>query len=284
MRDKIALIGLDSKTKKHFSELRRSDYFELVGIYDKNTKNEDFGRFEFFSDIDLMFSQAKPVAAIVKADQNSKEIITKTLKYVRNIFIETPCFLSLDELKDLAQIASNNASKIAVGFNARFNPTIISLIREFKKESEIFDMNFISGSSKDSGDLASDLLLKDIDLVRFLLGSEIMDFALKSLQKDIIHSNLQTKSKVLINIASNTLYPIKRERIEISTSSGFYLADLTNFTLHKITKNGRLNLKVDNEDFSIRNEHKQFFEVCKSGEFNELASIDDLIKAKETLI
>ena len=33
MKKKIAIIGMGELGQKHFSELRRSDYFELVALY-----------------------------------------------------------------------------------------------------------------------------------------------------------------------------------------------------------------------------------------------------------
>ena len=44
MKKKISIIGLGKIGKKHFSELRRSDYFELVGICDKNEKLDNFAK------------------------------------------------------------------------------------------------------------------------------------------------------------------------------------------------------------------------------------------------
>lgn len=92
MKKKISIIGLGKIGKKHFSELRRSDYFELVGICDKNEKLDNFARFEFFNDIENMFVTSKPQAVIIATPSKThKEIILKSMKYVKNIFVESPC-------------------------------------------------------------------------------------------------------------------------------------------------------------------------------------------------
>ncbi|MCZ6169403.1 Gfo/Idh/MocA family protein [Campylobacter ureolyticus] len=289
MKKKISIIGLGKIGKKHFSELRRSDYFELVGICDKNEKLDNFARFEFFNDIENMFVTSKPQAVIIATPSKThKEIILKSMKYVKNIFVESPCTENLEQVREMRYAANTSQTKIAVGFNGRFNPTVISLLREFKKENEeIYSISIIR--SCDCGediDIIDDLLLKDLDLVRFILKTEISNINIKRSSfenKEVISSNLKTKNGILVNIISGSLYPIDRVLMEISTKSGVYLADLVNFTLHKITMNGRVNLRVENEDFSIRNEHKCFLDVCENKEFGNLANMEDVIKIREIL-
>lgn len=289
MKKKISIIGLGKIGKKHFSELRRSDYFELVGVCDKNEKLEGFGRFEFFNDIDSMFVISKPQAVVIATPSKThKEIILKSMKYVKNIFVESPCTENLEQVREMRYAANSNLAKIAVGFNERFNPTVVSILREFQKEKEeIYSLSIIR-SCEDCQDIniINDLLLKDLDLVRFILKTEInhIDIKKSSFEKgELISSNLKTKNGILINIISSTLYPIDRIFMEISAKSGVYLADLVNFTLHKITPNGRVNLRVESEDFSIRNEHKCFLDICENKEFGQLASMEDVIKIREIL-
>ena len=289
MKKKISIIGLGKIGKKHFSELRRSDYFELVGVCDKNEKLDNFARFEFFSDIENMFVTSKPQAVIIATPSKThKEIILKSMKYVKNIFVESPCTENLEQVREMRYAANTSQTNIAVGFNERFNPTVISLLREFKKENEeIYSISIIRSCDCDKDiDITNDLLLKDLDLVRFILKTEISNIDVKKSSfenKEVVSSNLKTKNGILVNIISGSLYPIDRVFMEISAKSGVYLADLVNFTLHKITMNGRVNLRVENEDFSIRNEHKCFLDVCENKEFGNLANMEDVIKIREIL-
>ncbi|CZE47013.1 Gfo/Idh/MocA family protein [Campylobacter geochelonis] len=290
MKRKIAIIGLGEIGKKHLSELRRSDYFELVAICDKN-EAEEFGRFEFFTDIDVMFNTLKPEAVVIATPPKThKEIILKCMKYIKNIFVESPLADNLDQAREIRYAASTNALKIAVGYRDRFNPTVISLVREFAKEEKIYSMNIIRAcKSYDELDLVDDILIKDLDLVRFLTKSEVSSFDMKKIcfgnkkNLSIAHSNLKTKNDILVNISSNAFYPQNRNFIEICATSGIYLADLVAFTLHKVTESGRINLKVDSEDFSIRYEHKNFANVCNDEDFGELASVEDAVKLREIL-
>lgn len=291
MKKKIAIIGLGKYGKKHLSELRRSDYFELVAVCDKNKELEEFGRFEFFNDIDSMFTISKPDAVIIATPPKThKEVILKSMKYVKNIFVESPCTENLDQVREMRYATSTNGVRVAVGFNERFNPVTFSLLREFAKEDEIYSISSVRACKFEDGiNIVDDLLLKDLDLIRFLLKTEISSFDMKRVNfknnenLSVICSNLRTKNNILVNLCSSTLYLSNRVSMEVSASSGVYIADFENFSLYKITKNGRVNLKVDSEDFSIRYEHKCFSEVCLNGKFGCIANIDDIVKAREVL-
>ena len=84
-KKKIAIIGMSELGHKHFSELRRSDFFELVGIYDEKS-NENFGKVELYRDLEELFDKAKPQAVVITSSQkNHKNLILKASKYVQNM-------------------------------------------------------------------------------------------------------------------------------------------------------------------------------------------------------
>ncbi|MSN97071.1 Gfo/Idh/MocA family oxidoreductase [Campylobacter sp. FMV-PI01] len=284
MKKKIVLIGLDTFGKKHLSELRRSDYFELVGVCDLK-KCDDFGRFSFFYDIEYMFASTKPQAVIIATPPKThKEIILKCMKYVKFIFVKTPFAQSVEHARQMRYLSNSNNAKIAVSFNDRFNPVAISLLKELQKEDRIYSINIIR--SKKCDDI-SDLILNDLDLVRVLSKSEINSFDMKkvtySKNLSVAHCVLKTKNEILVNICSNLFYPDDKAYIEICATNGVYLADLVELSLYKIAKNSRINLRVDRDDFSIRFEHKEFFNICNGLESKSLADIEDVVRIREIL-
>lgn len=290
MKKKIAIIGLGENGRKHLSELRRSDYFELVALCDKHLTDE-FGRFEVFDNIDDMFNYKNPEAVVIATPANThKELILKCMRYVKNIFVESPLAASLAEAREINYAVKTNNLKLGVGYNDRFNPTIISLIKELSKDEMIYSINIINAIDGDQNyDMISELIIKDLDLVRFITGFEIVNFDMKktffenSKKPSVATATFRTKNDIIVSLLASLFYPARKHKLEISTSSGIYLADLINLTLHKITPNGRMNLKVDSENFSIRYEHKSFLDICENKEFGSLASTDDAVKAREII-
>ena len=62
-----------------------------------------------------------------------------------------------------------------------------------------------------------------------------------------------------------------------------YFGDLISITLFKITPDGRVNLRVDRDDFSLRREHEAFCAMCDSSTNAGLASVEDAIKIREII-
>lgn len=285
MKRKIGIIGLGEFGKNHLNELRRSDYFDLVGACD--IADKDIGRVEFFKEPRDLFSIAKPEAIIIATPTKThKELILEALKYVKYILVEAPCTSSLEQTREMRYAAYSNSAKILVGFNLRFNPVVEALKRELKKESQIYSLNIMRCVSSDKKNL-NEILLTDLDLVRFLTSSEIVLYDSKvakhSFEKEIIHSSIKLKNDILASISLNSLYQDDRYIMQILATSGVYIADLVNFTMHKFSQNGRINLKVDSEDFSLRKEHMLFAEICSDTQKSELGNIEDIIKIREIL-
>ncbi|MBP5778840.1 MAG: Gfo/Idh/MocA family oxidoreductase, partial [Campylobacter sp.] len=281
--------GMGEVGRKHFSELRRSDFFELVGIYDEKS-NENFGKVDLYNNLDKLFSEKNPEAVIITTPQNThKNFVLKAIRYAKNILVEAPFALNLEECRELKYNAKNNETNLAIFYQDRFNPTVVSLLREFSRGDTIYTMNFINGKNDETKcDIKANLLPQELDLVRILSGSEISSFDIKTINNENKEITAlcglgKSKNDILFTLVASNLYPALRHSIQISTSSGMYIADLINFTLHKITTNGNINLKVDNENFCCRHAHKEFFEFCDGGMLKRLASIDESIKIREIL-
>lgn len=288
MKKKIAIIGMGAYGRKHLSELRRSDYFELVALCDKNIKSE-FGRFDVFEDVDSMFNVKKPEAVVITTEVSAhKDMILKCMKYTKNIFVESPLALNLTEAREISYAKRTNDLNLAIGYKDRFNPTILSLIKELEKSREkIYSINFINGEIPEfDDDLLSFMLMRDIDLLRVISQSEISKFEYMKYEDSdkkskVCVAGAKTSSDILVSFLSSALYPIRKHRIEVSTNLGEYIGDLVNYTLHKNTINGRINLKVDNENYSIRHQHRLFSLLCENKTACGLASVEDAIKVRE---
>ncbi|WP_297574584.1 Gfo/Idh/MocA family oxidoreductase [uncultured Campylobacter sp.] len=282
MKKDIAIIGLGQRGRNHLSELRRSDFFNLVGLYDKVSK-QDFGRFVVYDDIEKMFKETKPEAVVITTPISThKEMITRSMKYLKNIFVATPITGDLEQINELCEIAKENELNLAIGYSQRFNPTTQSIKKELEKNIEIYNISYIRGICQDEKESNLDsFFTQDIDIITHIFKSDVEKIELIREKNRAAVASLKMKNGLLVSYSLSTLYPKERCYMEICTDDGFYLADFVNFTLHKITKNGRINLRVDSEDFSIRFEHDAFKKLCDGLGWGNLASIEDVLAAKK---
>ena len=64
MKLKIGIIGYCSTGKKHYLELRRSNEFEICGIFDKDNVDE-FCRADFYTNFKEFIEVAQPQAVVL---------------------------------------------------------------------------------------------------------------------------------------------------------------------------------------------------------------------------
>jgi hypothetical protein len=131
---KIGIIGYCSTGKKHYLELRRSNEFEICGIFDKDNVDE-FCRADFYTDFKEFIEVAQPQAVVLCSPREEMvEAFCQCAKYCQNILISRPVFKSIADLKEIKYAAKTNKTRVCTGISERFNPTILSLKKALLKE------------------------------------------------------------------------------------------------------------------------------------------------------
>lgn len=273
---KIAIIGLNSISKRYYDDLRRCVYFDLVGIC-KNGENfikTDNINASIFDTLDDLFSAQMPEAIVITSSVNThKDIFLQCMKYCKNFLIHAPLGQNSAEINEIAKVAKENQINICVGYTERFNPVIISLKNELARESQIYSLSIIRADNK-KDDINFSQCIHDIDLIRYITNAEICDFEY-SLEADLFCAKLKTQNGVFATILNSHLYPNERKYMEISCSSGYYMADLEALNLRKIDARGLINLRVENEDLSIHMQNEQFYKFCLNPLGSKLCKIED---------
>ncbi|ASM38709.1 MAG: Gfo/Idh/MocA family oxidoreductase [Campylobacter sputorum] len=292
---KVAIVGFEDITKSYYSDLRRSDYFELVGISKQDSsKNLPDIKAQIYQSVDELYSYHSPEALIITTPANiHKKTFLQCQKYAKNFLIHAPLSTNIGEINEMAYIAKENNLKVCIGYNTRFNPTIISLKQALKKEEQIYSINIIHSSTypKDTfGGIKMSITMSDLDLIRYISSSEISEFCVSTNSikdkdiEDVLCAKTKTTNGIICSITNSWNYKIDRFCIEISCSSGHYMADLVAFNLRKMDDKGLINLRVDNEDMSIRFQNSEFFKYCMSGDIGNLVSINDAIAISKVIL
>lgn len=284
---KIAIVGLNSISKRYYNDLRRSRYFDLVGIC-KNGENLtqiDNINTQFFDNLDDLFSAKIPEAIVIATSANKhKEVFLQCIKYSKNFLIHAPLGQNVDEICQIAQIAKQSHINVCVGYSERFNPVVISLKNELQRESEIYSISAIRADCERCNDGVNlSQSIHDIDLIRYITNSEISEFEYSMNSGDngsanLFCAKLKTTNGVFATIINSHMYPNERKYMEISCSSGYYMVDFGALNLRKIDKRGLINLRVENEDLSIRLQNEQFYKFCLNPSGSKLCKIEDSLK------
>ena len=287
MKLKIGIVGYNLVGKRHYMELRRSDKFEVCGVFDRENR-DDACRAPFFDDFKEFIENAQPQAMVLCLPQHEMvEAFCQCVKYCQNILISRPIFKSVSELKEIKYAAGVNKARVCTGVDERFNPTVFSLKKALLREEEIYSISSAHFKPLCEGNIINELSLCDIDLAKNLAGSEICDFFYTQTNKtnkrlsDNVGISLKMKNQILVNITDSFCGSLERFKIEVNAKDGVYFGDLIDYKLHRVSENGQMNLKTDSLNNEIKAQYEAFYDLCQSGESSELSNIDDAIKIKE---
>ncbi|MBT0759091.1 Gfo/Idh/MocA family protein [Campylobacter lari] len=281
---KIGLIGLGKMGKNHLRELERNLKAKEIHLYDPFCKDE-FKHF-LYKNFDDFLKQNLDGVIIATPTHTHLDIALKIFPKIKNVLIEKPLALNIDEILILEQKARENKVRVGVGFCERFNPAVLTL-KEKLLEDEIISINIqrISPYPQRINDVGvlSDLSVHDIDLVRFLSQEQILK---ANIYKSFHHYKFEDEVMISLKL-ENILASIHDSwngqciirKITLLGKKHTYELDLKNFELFINTQ------KIPNlyENSPLYAEHEDFFELLQNGVCKNLASIEDALRVQEIL-
>ncbi|RKO64556.1 hypothetical protein CKA54_05020 [Campylobacter sp. P255] len=282
---KIGLIGLGKMGKNHLRELERNLRVKEIYLYDPF--NEEQFIHPVYKNFDEFLEQKLDGVVIATPTHTHLDIAIKVFSRVKNVLIEKPLALNLDEILILQQKAKEHKVKVGVGFCERFNPAVLTL-KEKLLDDEIVSINIQRLSLyphriNDVGVL-SDLGVHDIDLVRFLCQETIS----KANIHKAYHHHDKLEDEVMISLKLNDILASIHDswnakyitrKISVLGKKHSYELDLKNFEVLIDMQ------KISNlyENSPLHAEHEAFFDLALNGDGKNLASIEDALKVQEIL-
>ena len=231
----IALIGLGAMGRNHYRIIKQlKGRARICALCDK--RQTDHYQEPFYSDLDTLFRQTRPDAAIIATPTVlHKEMALTCIEHNVNLFIEKPVAATPEDGKFIGEAVKSRGLKSCVGHVERFNP-VIRALKEELRDKEIYSITItrvgpFPPRMADVGVL-TDLSVHDIDLIRFITHREILNTSIFKSRK--IHNHhednavlsFELEDTTLAEITTNWLTPFKKRTIEVACKEVYYEADL----------------------------------------------------------
>jgi predicted dehydrogenase len=257
--------------KKYGFEYSGTDYKEIL---------ED-------SDINTVF--------ITTRHDSHARFASESLEANKNVYVEKPLALTLDELNKIqSSIVGNQSSILMVGFNRRFAPHIVKMksLLEVRKQHKSFIFTINAGSIPadhwaQDPEVGGGRIIGEachfIDLMRFLSGSPIVEWSVQNMGddtlKDKVTINLSFKDNSFgsIHYLANGSKRFPKERVEVFC--GGSIIQLDNFRkMNGYSWPGFKKMNFRRQDKGHKAEVNAFIKAVKNGTpspilFNELYEV-----------
>jgi len=183
--------------------------------YPSSIGTNDFDQVLNDDDISGIFISSNPLSHY--------ELVKKSLKANKHVFVEKPPCTNLKELTDLINIEKSSKGKCLVGLQKQYAPFIKYLKSDLKEVS--YNYRFVTGYYPE-GDASLDLFIHPLSLVAFLFGEVKKCNMIKSenansetILLQLAHNN---KNIGLLELSTNYSWQNATEKLIINTSNEIY--------------------------------------------------------------
>lgn len=320
----VALIGAGSMGSNHARILADLGQVQLQCVVDANKEQAEKIAHKYCCDAVCSLEEAfdnysLDAVVIATPTVTHLELMKKVLERDVHIFLEKPAFANSEESKIINDILAKKDKKpiIMVGHIERFNPAVMQLKKRLKRgelgtiyQIDIRRQGPFPTRIADVG-VVLDLSVHDLDLLRFITGSEIERIHAECSQN--IHSSHEDMLLALIRLQSGTqatlninwLTPTKNRDIHVIGEKGMFRVDLLtqdlyfyenalattneweNMTLLRGVAEGTVIKYTVPKKEPLRVEHECFVNACLGQKYSNFVDLHDgqqAVKLAETIL
>lgn len=235
---RVGVIGLGAMGKNHARVYSELPSVELAGVCDIDEKVAanlaERYRAEAFTDYRQLLKQELDAVSIAVPTSLHREVALAVAAAGVNMLVEKPIAHTLEAAREIISSAASSGVKLMVGHIERFNP-VIPVIKQAIEGAEVSLIEItrigpFPPRIKDVG-IVIDLATHDIDLVRYIAGSEFE--SIYGLTSSNISENedtavllLKMANGILARVTVSWLTPFKVREINIATKEKFIKGSL----------------------------------------------------------
>jgi len=261
---KVGVIGAGNLGRTHLELLKGINDFELVGFYDSDEIYKDSVssalNVKSFGNVDELIGMVD-VVDIVKPSISHFDYAVNSIKQSKHVFIEKPVTNTVDEAKQLLELAEEANVKVQVGHVERFNPAFKAALPYITNPMFIETHRMIEFDPKKATiPVVMDLMSHDLDIILSVVNSNIKKVSAKGVEvigntPDIVNAIVEFDNGCVANLTASRI-SLKNERI-----SKFYQRDAhikidylaQETSLFELKKNGKTeicsrNLTINKEN------------------------------------
>lgn len=293
-RLRLAVVGVGFWGRNHARVYSEIDGVELVAVVDPDraAREQTSSKYSckgYASVEELLEKEKIDAASVCTPSALHGEVTSKLVDKGVSVLVEKPFTATLSEGLALYEKIKQKRVFVAVGFIERFNPAV-QLVKQLITEGKLGDVILFYSKRVSSwpirvGDVGvvKDLSIHDLDLARYLLGSEVLSvYAVSGASNNKLgqedHANILLRfPKTTAFVESNWLTPYKERLLVVTGSKATVTANYITQEVSIANVEGRFIPTIRNQE-PLRLELESFVKSIRTST-QLCASVEDGLKA-----
>jgi len=175
----VAVLGAGEHGKKHARGFQQVAGAHLVGVYDlRPERARDLAAelgVQAFASLEEVWEAVRAISVVIPTTCHA-EVARQAFAHGVDVLLEKPITRTLEEAEEVTALAQSRGRILQVGHLERFNPGVVAAkaIAHQPLFFEVHRMGVFSPRSLDV-DVVYDLMIHDLDLVLWLVNSEVCE-------------------------------------------------------------------------------------------------------------
>jgi predicted dehydrogenase len=231
----VGVVGVGALGRHHLRWYHQLPEAQLVGYYDTDSSRGEYASqygVRQFESLEALAEQVEAVSIVVPTTAHF-EVASALIERGIHCLIEKPVTVTMAQAGQLQALADARAVKVAVGHIERFNPAVRAL-EGLEVRPTFIEGHRLAAFDPRGTDVAvvHDLMIHDIDLVLWLIKSEVEDIqasavAVVSDKPDIANARLTFANGAVANLTASRISLHAIRKLRIFQKSGYFSLDLS---------------------------------------------------------
>lgn len=253
---KVGILGVGHLGKFHLNNWVEIEGVEMVGFYDPNDEIanaviEKYG-LQRFADANQLI-QACDAVDIVAPTTAHFNLCQSAITKGKHVFVEKPLANTMEEARQLVNLAREANIKFQVGHVERFNPAFLAL-KNYSLDPMFIEVHRLAQFNPRGTDVSVilDLMIHDIDIILSLVKSSVKAISANGVSvmsdtPDIANVRIEFNNGCVANLTSSRISMKKMRKMRLFQKDAYIGIDF----LDKKTEIIKLNTPEDKNAFTF---------------------------------
>ena len=234
---KIGVFGVGHLGKFHLNNWKEIAEAELIGFYDPNddTSNEVSEKYQLarFFDADALMDACDAIDVVAPTNFHF-EWCEKAIKKGKHVFVEKPLANTMDEARQLVNLAEESGIKFQVGHVERFNPAFLA-IKDIQLKPMFIEVHRLAQFNPRGTEVSVilDLMIHDIDIILSIVKSDVKLISASGVgvmteTPDIANVRIEFHNGCVANLTSSRISMKKMRKMRIFQKDAYIGIDFLN--------------------------------------------------------